>query len=474
MRRGRAFGATIVAAAVAALTAFALTTGGETEAPPPAPKLANLWWDSDGGSCTRSAKRVAYNDAAACAVPARTSAESNSLRGWTVAQSGDLIGVYDEPGGNDYGVLTTGADAKTVTVRGMGGAGGKPEFAEAVVACDACVLDNLKFENRAPSRTVDHDWMCQGPAPAYGGHGSMFLNGIVNLCSSGTIQNFDIDGQRTAAAGADGCPPEGVKAEADGWKVSRGQIHGVWDRRGMDISGAGFTVEGVRFWDVKRPNICGPAPPDVHNECIYTTHYSGATFRNNRFEGCPSGQGIAMLGSCTEPGEADVTIEGNVFAHTNEGSGPDPRTDWHPNGGVRSLFIGDSACHTTGWVVRYNTFETAPDSDSADRLTFGGSKGQWYGNLGAADCNTALWDYHHNVGDTCGGASSVAVSPSTNTQALPGRMSGWFRDAFNWNFHLVAGAAAIDAGDPANKPAADIDGVRRDDPPDAGAYEFVP
>jgi hypothetical protein len=41
------------------------------------------------------------------------------------------------------------------------------------------------------------------------------------------------------------------------------------------------------------------------------------------------------------------------------------------------------------------------------------------------------------------------------------------------NLHLLAGAAAIDGGDPADHPATDIDGNPRPNPPDAGAAQFV-
>jgi hypothetical protein len=466
----RLLAAGLVGVSILGVTLANTLGGGDTvpDARDTTPRLANLWWDVDGGSCRRSATPRAYDDAAACTPPARESGDLE-MTGWTIAQDGDVIGVYDEPGGDEYGVLTTGADAKTATIRGMGLDGSVPEFSQAVIACDACKIENVKFENRAPARDVEHDWICQGPTPDYGGADGMFLNGIVNICSSATLRNVEIDGLLNGAT----CL-EGANIEAPGATIRGGSIHGIVDRKGVAFHGSDLTFDGIDFYDIKRMRQCGGVDP--HNECLYTAGgYDGLTFRNNRLLGCPSGQGLAMLGSCSGgEGPSNILIEGNVFGRTNEGSGVDLRTDWHGSGGIRSLFIGASACDIdSGWTVRYNTFETVPDADSADELRDGPGNGQWYGNLGAADCS-ARWNYHHNVGDTCSGADSVSVSPSTNTPEMPDQMAAWYRDAYNWDYHLKPGAAAIGAGDPENKPSRDLDGTPRADPPTAGAYEYAP
>lgn len=462
----------LVAAAIAATAVGGIAVIDGPDNPPPGDGLANLWWDADGGSCTRSSTAIAYNDATACAVPARVggAGETASMVGWSTAQSGDTIGVYDEPGGNDYGVLTTGADGKVVTIKGMGGAGGVPEFSEAVLACDACTIQNVRFENRTPSRSADNDWMCQGPAPNYGGLSSFFANGIVNICSSVVLEDFEIDGLLNG-----GTCREGIKWEATGATIRNGSIHGVVDRKGIDLNGANTTLDGIDFYDIKRLQQCGGSDP--HNECIYTAGgYDNLKILRSQFRGCPSGQGIAMLGTCGGSGPKNILIAGNVFARTNEGSGADLRNDWHPNGGIRSLFIGGSSCTIDNtWRVIHNTFETIPDADDNDGAGNGTGDGIWANNLGGADCSSR-WAFTNNVGETCGG-TGVSISPNTNTQASPNRMSAWYTDAFNWNFRPLDGSAPCGAASPTYVDSAygtltDIDGnVRSTTAPTAGAYE---
>jgi hypothetical protein len=69
--------AVAVTAILAAITAVALTGGGD-------PGVANLWVDTNGGTCTRQSPAGAYSDAGACSTPAAAI---------TAAQVGDRINI---------------------------------------------------------------------------------------------------------------------------------------------------------------------------------------------------------------------------------------------------------------------------------------------------------------------------------------------------------------------------------------------
>jgi hypothetical protein len=441
---------------------------------------ANLWVDTDGGTCTRSATPVAYSNAAAC--PPFTTRSSTDQAAITNASPGDMIMVKDVTGGDDYGKMILGPASKAVTIKAE--TTGAVEFSRAVIACSACIVEGFKFEARAPGSTADDDWVCQGPIPAGRGKSDFFVGGIVSVCATPVLLNDEIDGLRDHGVSGT-CPKNGMDVSADqagftdetitsttGFQMIGGSIHGIVNAKGINGGGDYVVISGVDFYNFGRFTDCDP---DVHNECIYSTYMKHLVFRNNLLAGCPSGQGLALLGNCGS-GYGDITIEGNVFARTNEGSGADYRNDWHPSGGGRSLFLGSSLCSIDADVVRYNTFETGPDADASELLTAGATKGLWYANLGASDCNPTLWTYSFNVGQTCSGASSVPLSPFANSSSSPNAMASCYVDAFNFNFRLVSGCAAINAGDPSRIAPPDRDGHIRgaDGFPDPGAYEYVP
>ena len=88
------------------------------------------------------------------------------------------------------------------------------------------------------------------------------------------------------------------------------------------------------------------------------------------------------------------------------------------------------------------------------------------GNLGPQlDCGDGGITFSHNV------FQGVACGPTDSDVANLG-----FVDLFGFDLHVLGTSPAIDAGDPANFPATDIDGQRRpssgSSAPDAGADEI--
>jgi hypothetical protein len=411
----------------------------------PAPAgTANLWVDTSGGRCARQSIARGYVDADAC----------GSLHAaYGAAQAGDTINVRD----GTYGSDTMAALDKEVTVRAAGP--GRPSFGVSDFAGSGVTIKGLKFEFRGGT-TPDDDWVCLGPPPAGRGlNGELFMNGIVNPCARNiTFDNVEIDGLRNPGTPGN-CAREGIKFGGDGFTFKNGSVHGIYDRKGADLDSRNITIENTTFYDIRVRNVCSP---DVHNECIYISRAEGAVFRNDRFINCPT-MGLFFSGN-PDTDSDNVTLEGNVFTHTIDSS-----DNWHaaPCG----LKIGAGPSRINGWIVRYNTFETSPCNDD---LPAGSVPGQWYGNLGGAGC-IAGFVYHNNVGETCGGANSIAVRPATNDRNARNQ-APFFVDAPAGDFHLKASAAAVNRGDVGNYPPTDADGEPRPvgTAPDAGAYEYVP
>jgi hypothetical protein len=447
--------ATGAAAAVLAVGAAGVGVNaftGEPATPRPGPLLANLWIDEDGGTCTRSATPVAYTDTAACLPPNRGLSQPANMLGWDNARSGDLVLVVDPAGTHDYPTLTLGPETKTVTYKP---ASGRPSFNGAVLSCDNCTVDGFKFWGQSSGPASAGEYTVCNEA----GLGD-YLNATVALCGVGDIRNFEVDGEDEGGPGqcanAIDLSDRGAASESNGARLVNGSVHGYRDAKGFDGGLAYGLIDGVHFYDITRPATCNSDP---HNECLWVSTLTGATIRNSRFVRCPT-QGI-LVSDLGSPDWTGFTLEGNVFTHSVEGTpGVD---DWH------SSPVGISASPSLpriDWTVRYNTFETKPGLSSAP----GSSGSVWYGNVGGAACGLEGFTYHHNVGETCGGASSVALSPAFNTEADPDGVTCW-TDAPDANLALTAGCPGIGAGDPVAFPATDLLGAARTSPPDAGAYE---
>jgi hypothetical protein len=244
----------------------------------------------------------------------------------------------------------------------------------------------------------------------------------------------------------------------DNATVKNASIGNVVDEKAMLAAGANLTVDNVHFHDaILRTD-------GTHMECVYAIGVPGFTIRNSTFRDCAVMDLFFTYGSWWSPkppSYGNVTIENNVFAHSE-------RTD---NGGwhyyslyVASLGPNGPADPMSDWVVRNNTFELAVAMDP-DRATNGS---RWGGNVGDWDCTSGL-TFGYNVGKACA-ATDKAVSPAASTQSQTAPM-GWTNPS-GYDFHLVATSPAINAADPADAPALDADGHGRSGAPDAGAYEY--
>lgn len=197
-------------------------------------------------------------------------------------------------------------------------------------------------------------------------------------------------------------------------------------------------IDGVTFHDWRRSG------PGVHTECLQVAAGNGITIRNSRFRNCDVFDLTFTMYLTDEP-PTNITLENNFFDVVDDG-----------------FFAVWFQADATAWsnvLVRNNSTLEDIAIDAGPPLT----NVRFVNNLGAlnqASCHPQV-TYRHNVWD------GAACGPSDRNAP-----SG-FVDAAGFDLHLAAGSAAIDAGDPTDHPATDVDGQSRPlgSGPDAGADE---
>lgn len=211
-------------------------------------------------------------------------------------------------------------------------------------------------------------------------------------------------------------------------------------------------IEGVDFHDF----TVSPGS-EAHVECLQVWAVDGLTIRNSTFRNCEVFDIFLQKlpeGKAATP--SNILIENNFFDCCGSG--------------YYSIRLADHA--GTSWknvTIRNNSLnkEINPDpSVPYSNVKIVGNVGPavkfWSGSTGAIEAKPAGVEVDYNVwyaGSKVGTHDKVAASGFSNAAAV--------------DFHLTAGAAAIDAGSPTNSPATDIDGDARPAgaAPDAGADE---
>ena len=199
-------------------------------------------------------------------------------------------------------------------------------------------------------------------------------------------------------------------------------------------------IDGVDFHDWTRTSTA------VHTECLQIAGGVGITVRNSIFRNC-----AVMDLSITEYNGSgpptDYTIENNVF-------GPSV------SGGYYSLQFNSNASALRNILVRNNSSTQEFLIDNAQPTITNVRVVANIAPISPWACSSRV-SYARNVwqGATCNATDKNAPSGFRNPAAL--------------DYHLNAGSAAINAGDPTNYPAFDMDGQARPmgGAPDAGADE---
>ena len=211
-------------------------------------------------------------------------------------------------------------------------------------------------------------------------------------------------------------------------------------------------IEGVDFHD-----FTTTPGSEAHVECLQVWAVDGLTIRNSKFRNCEVFDIFLQKlpgGAAATP--SNILIENNFFDCCRSG--------------FYSIRLADHA--GTSWknvTIRNNSLnkEINPDpSVPYSNVKIIGNVGPavkfWSGSTGAVEPKPAGVEVDYNVwyaGSKVGSHDKVAASG--------------FRNAAAVDFHLNAGAAAIDAGSPTGSPTTDIDGEARPagKAPDAGADE---
>jgi chitodextrinase len=189
---------------------------------------------------------------------------------------------------------------------------------------------------------------------------------------------------------------------------------------------------------------------DVHTECLFAMGVQGLTVKNSRFRNCAVFNAyVGKIGS--DPNPRDVLFENNVM---------EPSIDVGSRPAYYSMIFDKAAFQNV--TLRNNTFaQEVLFGDSSTNTSF--SNTLVVGNILPKNgtCNAGVTFRYNVMRRTCG-TGDKAVSSLDAMYVNP--------DA--GDYHLRAGAAAIDAADPGNAPDADADGRSRSGAPDAGAYEY--
>jgi chitodextrinase len=403
--------------------------------PPPTPGSANLWLDTTGGSCTRQATAGGYADAQAC---------SSFQAAENAAQPGDTINIVD---GTYPGQEISGT--KAVRFRAAGP--GRPSFGQLVSAASNLTVEGILIQNRSPQPTP----FCS----------TYVLDYTLFVCAANnTYDNVIVDGLHHGSGDPD--RRGGIElADGSGFVFRNGEIRGVSDSKGFQGGADNMVLENNLWHDIRLTPAGGSA--GIHNECAYVTGGNDQVWRANRFVNCPV---MAMFFPNWAQGPAfrGVLVENNLFTHSlnDDGSWHDGASFMIPNGNSGQNQVNN-------WIVRYNTFEIAPDIAQTPGTGDDNGSASFYGNLGAdPTCNLPEWTISYNVGGTCGKTGEVFVANATNTRTNPNQ-SPFYVNAPAGDFHLKAGSAATDKGDPSRYPRTDGDGKSRPrgGGPDAGAYE---
>lgn len=331
-------------------------------------------------------------------------------RGYRAARSGEVVEIA---GGRYPQQRMTADDTK-------GGADAvtvRPATGEAVVVADL-EIDGASAVTFRDLTIADTIWVTNADPDVLGSHDVTF--------DSVTAQTFRFAGRIARIAVRGGT----YGATVDG----QPQVKKYDFADADDASPQGVLIDGATFRDFRASR------QGVHTECLQLLHASVVTVRNSRFDRC---DGTGAIGVTNGPVD-QLTIENNFLGKAGD-----------------AYFAVQLTKNTSNVVVRNNSMSKGmifSDQETGGPWLFEGN----YMPFNASLC-TAGATHLHNV--YAGGACS---STDLEVDALQ------FVDAEGFDLHLAPGSAAIDRGNPASFPPADIDGDSRPmgGAPDAGADEL--
>lgn len=411
------------------------TTTTTTEPPPtttgPPPSTAQLWVDTNGGTCTRNSAPAGYVDATAC---------SSFSAAHSAASAGDLVLVK----GGVYGSQTISAN----------------KGAPAVVFREA-IGETVNVDNNAGAWDLNADLTIGGGAGFVTFENmhieDVYATGCASDKTAATFRDMDLEYinlQRTvdfSFVGGDIGPTYANATQFDAHPLINDCGLGRTSNQGLLFDGVYFHDAG---WDGQQ-----------HTECLLVTGVdgngslgSGMTIRKSRFFNCDATGALYItrwnFGSCDAGEVKDVLLENNFFyddtGYTSGPPGTSGSQPWHIQ---LETDVGN-------FVYRNNTSAKSilvtNDSTGCGYPSYGLSFKSNYGSISNGNCvgGGNLWT------DTPYANSSTrcATTDGNHDQYAVGGLQ--VVDDGN-DLHLVAGANAIDRGASTSTASTDIDGQSR-------------
>lgn len=417
---------------------------------------ANLHINTTAGTCTRSASPIDFATAQAngwlC-----TWDQANDL-----CQNGDTVRVK----GGSYG---------SVTVRGWNSRTDYCTFRSQEGEVVNVSLDT-GFYGDCGTPNPQTKWMkIVGNAVRPTNNGFRFKRLSADCNDHMWFENIELDAQPVVTTDADTTHAFSFEQFATNITVLNSNIHNGHNSDAFVVTG----VDGLLFEGNDVHDLYNDSPGDViHDEGFRSNGTINAVIRGNHFWSLKV-MDIFLTGSSEEA--TNWTIENNIFESPTGSAG---------NAGLGVFFRSGTGCapacvQPDGVVIRYNTFLTGLgiNLDAQAPVTANGL--EVYGNYFeyGTPCGQANSTYANNAvpsGGTNCGTGAVTLSGTGSTAGFvdyhPYDGNGGSTNSFEpaGDYHLQAGSPLIGAGSAANAPATDRDGVTRGNPPDIGAYEYVP
>jgi len=377
---------------------------------------ANLFVDSNGGTCARAATPSTYVDANAC---------GSFNAAYQAARPGDVVKVQS----GSYGSITiaqkAGSAAPNVVFQPAQGA-----------SVSFNTIGTGDVNNNTPGGNY---WTIQGPMT---GHGA-----DITLANHVTLDGLTLDG---------GYASNDVMyiSAADSVTLSHMNICCSTDQKLIMTDAYRGPTTNLTITDSvlhdQRQTV-----NTVHMECFFANGIQGLTIRRTVFRGCKSTGDMLITQSGTAPQPSNTLIENSIFETATDANGATvPYTIQTQTPNVLMPF--------NNFRFLYNLFQSPPDLQGGT----GNPNAILTGNIGAfTSCPAST--YSHNIW--------TAVKCGTTDIAGSGILNGAnFVNVGAHDWHYTSSNPAINDGDPASYPATDLDNHGRyvGTAPDVGPYEY--
>jgi hypothetical protein len=397
--------------------------------------VANLWVDTNGGTCTRSASPAAYNDAAAC---------------------GSLNTAYQAAQAGDTAFIKAGTYVnQAITAKTSSG----PAVLMQGAPSESAIVKELDIDG-ANWLTLK-DFVVQ-PQPSLGNNDKIIDIGHGN--KHVTLDNVDLDGRIGGTnQNRDGL---GISGDTDFITIKNSDIGHNIDAKLIQIQTFSTAVQNTHLTLFHNDIHDDPQSNSaVHLECLWLEGISDFTLDSNHFYDCALN---GILANADEGGTlANWHIVNNIFEMADAGVGGIPQDI-------------DGCAETqpkTNWLIEYNFFSRGLRFTGGQGCTTDMSFLTARANIGAsgdADCSTnGTWLYNIWVQKKC----SATDVQNANILADANFVAPKAAEVLGaGDYHPSSGTASqVNTGDPVNYPPLDADGNIRPSSAraDAGPYEFA-